>query len=158
LSLFESFKKIKSVVLKYYVIVFYPLIIWGLFLVINEKEDINDYLTKTYGIVFNSTTIYQKYNNKRRYKYYFNYNGTKYYGSSSAHLSKNIRVGNIYKVEFSYKNPEHSRMIFDSEYLQDVRLDKCGKVIDTVYILKSQKIQNQLKELIQKYELKNDSI
>lgn len=158
MNLIENLKKIKSFLIEYYWIAFIPVVMYAFIQIIFEREDINQNLNETYGIVYNSTPIYQKYNkNKHNYRYEFIHKGKKYTGSSSAHISDKIRIGNTYKVEFSNLNPEHSRMIFDSVYVRKFKTNKNGKVTDTIYVLKGQELRNEMKDLIEKYEIKTDN-
>jgi len=155
LNLTENYIKIKEFISEYYWIAGIPFMIWVFILVMAEKEDIKQNRTETFGMVYGSKSNYKQYS-KRNYKYEFYYNGKKYTGTSTAYNSENIENGNFYKVEFSDKNPEHSRMIFDLEYVRQFKTDENGKVIDTTYILKEQKLRNELKKRIEKYKL--DSI
>ena len=131
--------------------------IYGFFLWSTQKEDIDKNKTETFGMVYGSKSIYKQYS-KRHYKYKFHYNGKKYTGSSIASSSENVSNGNFYKIELSDKNPEHSRMIFDTEYEQSLKADEDGKVTDTIYVLKGQKFKNEMKELIEKYKFEIDSV
>lgn len=157
MNLAENHIKIKEFISEYYWVAGIPFLIWGFFLVMTEKEDINWNQTKTYGVVYGATPMYKQYS-KRNYKYEFYYNGKKYTGTSIAYNSKNVKNGNFYKVEFSDKNPEHSRMIFDLEYVRQLKTDGSGKVIDTMYVPKDQKLRNEMKKRIKKYKIELDSI
>jgi len=157
LNLTEKYLKIKEFVTEYYWIGIIPFFIYGLIGVMESKEDIKQNKTLTYGMVYGSRSIYKQYS-KRNYKYEFYYNGKKYTGTSTAYNSENVQNGNFYKVEFSDKNPEHSRMNFESEYVKKLKTDESGKVLDTIYVLKGQEFRNEMKDLIEKYEFKTDSI
>ena len=157
MNLSEKFIKIKSLIVEYYWIAIIPFFIYGLIGVLENKEDIKKNKTLTYGMVYGSKPIYKKYS-KRNYKYEFYYNGKKYTGTSTAYNSKNVQNGNFYKVEFSDKNPEHSQMNFDSEYVRELKTDENGGATDTIFVLKDQEMRNEIKGLIEKYEYKTDSI
>ena len=156
MKLTENFKNIISLVKEYYWIAGIPFLVFGFILTMNNKEDINQNQTETYGMIYDSTPIYKKYS-KRIYKYEFYYKSKKYTGTSTAYISKNVENGNFYKVEFSDKNPENSRMNFDSEYVREFKTNENGKVTDTIFVLKGQEMRNEIKELIEKYEYKTDS-
>ncbi|MDO7171909.1 hypothetical protein [Mariniflexile sp. AS56] len=157
LNLTDKYLKVKEFISEYYWIAGIPFFIFAIIGVMESKEDIKQNKTLTYGMVYGSTSIYKKYS-KRNYKYEFYNNGKKYTGTSTAYSSKNIRNGNFYKVEFSDKNPEHSRMIFESEYERKIGTNKKDKVTDTIFVLKGGKFKNEMKDLIEKYEFKTDSI
>ena len=157
MNLTEKYLKIKEFISEYYWIAGIPLLIWGFTLAMNEKEDINLNETETYGMVYGSKSIHKQYS-KRNYKYEFHYNGKNYTGTSTAYNSDNVQNGNYYKIEFSNKNPAHSRMIFELEYVQRLKTDENGKVIDTIFLLKDQVLRNEIKERIAKYKIEIDSI
>jgi len=156
LNLTEKYLKIKKFVSEYYWIAIIPFFIYGLIGVLESKEDIKQNKTLTFGMVYGSKSIYKQYS-KRNYKYEFHYNGKKYTGTSTAYSSENVRNGNFYKVEFSDKNPEHSRMLFESEYVREIKTNVNGKV-DTRYVMKDQKLRNEMKNRIGKYKIELDSI
>lgn len=155
MNLTENYIKIKEFISEYYWIAGIPFLIWGLILVMEEKQDIKQNGTETFGMVYGSTSIYKKYS-KRNYKYEFYYNGKKYTGTSTAYNSENVENGNFYKVEFSDKNPEHSRMNFDLEYVREIKTNEDGKV-DTMYVPKEQKLRNEMKSRIEKYKIELDT-
>lgn len=126
-----------------------PLLIWGYILGVEEREDIKQNGAETFGMVYESRPIYKKFS-KRNYRYEFYYQNKKYTGTSTGYISDNIENGNYYKVVFSSKNPEHSRMIFDLEYIQEIKTDKNGKIIDTIYIPKNQKIKEEINNRLNK--------
>ena len=156
MNLTENYIKIKEFISEYYWIAGIPFLIWGFILVMEEKQDIKQNGTETFGMVYGSNSIYKQYS-KRNYKYEFFYNGKKYTGSSTAYNSENVENGNFYKVEFSDKNPEHSRMIFELEYVREIKTKDNGKV-DTTYVQKNQKLRNEMKKRIEKYKIELDSI
>jgi len=156
LNLIENYIKIKEFISEYYWIAGIPFLIWGFILAMESKEDINRNQNETYGMVYGARPIYKQYS-KRNYKYEFYYNGKKYTGTSTAYNSKNVENGNFYKVEFSDKNPEHSRMNFDLEYVREIKTNENGKV-DTTYVQKDQKLRNEIKERLEKYRIEIDSI
>ena len=155
MNLTEKYLKIKEFVSEYYWIAIIPFFLYGLIGVLESKEDIKQNKTLTFGMVYGSKSIYKQYS-KRNYKYEFYYNGKKYTGTSTAYNSENVRNGNFYKVEFSDKNPEHSRMQFESEYVQRFKTDENGKITDTIFELKEQELRNEIKERLEKYKI--DSI
>lgn len=152
----KHYIKIKAFISKYYWVAGMPFIIWGLLRSLQKEEAITQNKTETFGMVYSSTPIYKQYS-KRNYKYEFYYNGKKYTGSSSAYNSKTIENGNFYKVEFSEKNPEYNRMIFDLEYIRQIHTNANGK-LDTIYIQKSEKFKDAIKKRIEKYKIKPDSL
>ena len=156
MDLTESYIKIKEFISEYYWIAGIPFLIWGLILVMKKKQDIKQNATETFGMVYGSKSIFKQYS-KRNYKYEFYYNGKRYTGTSTAYNSENVENGNFYKVEFSDKNPEHSRMNFDLEYVREIETNENGKV-DTTYVLKEQKLRNEMKNRIEKYKIQLDSI
>ncbi|MCQ0111218.1 hypothetical protein [Zhouia amylolytica] len=156
MNLTENYIKIKEFISEYYWIAGIPFLIWGLILVIEQKQDIKQNGTETFGMVYGSKTIYKQYS-KRNYKYKFYYNGKKYTGTSTAYNSENVENGNFYKVEFSDKNPEHSRMNFDLEYVREIKINENGKV-DTTYVPKEQKLRNEMKERLEKFKIELDTI
>ena len=121
-----------------------------------EKQDIKQNGTETFGMVYGSKSIYKQYS-KRNYKYEFYYNGKRYTGTSTAYNTENVENGNFYKVELSDKNPEHSKMIFDLEYVREIKTNVNGKV-DTTYVRKDHKLRNEMKKQIEKYKIELDSI
>ncbi|WP_299126292.1 hypothetical protein [uncultured Winogradskyella sp.] len=156
MNLTEKYIKIKEFISEYYWIAGIPFLLWGFILAMESKEDINRNQNKTYGMVYGSRPIYKQYS-KRNYKYEFYYKGKKYTGTSTAYNSENVENGNFYKVEFSDKNPEHSRMNFELEYIREIKTNENGKV-DTTYVPKDQKLQNEMKNRIEKYKIELDSI
>lgn len=157
MNLTEKYLKIKEFVSEYYWIASIPFLIYIFIITSNNKEDIDQNQTETYGMVYGSKAIYKQYS-KRSFKYEFYYNGKKYTGTSTAYDSKNVQNGDFYKVQFSDKNPENSRMIFDSAYVQRLKTDLDGKVTDTIYFLKGQIQRNEIKNIIEKYEYNIDSL
>lgn len=143
MNLTEEYIKFKKIISEYYWIAGIPFLVWGFMLAMESKEDINRNQKETYGMVYGSRSIYKQYS-KRNYKYEFYYNGKKYTGTSTAYNSENVKNGNFYKVEFSDKNPEHSRMIFDLEYIREIKTNENGKV-DTTHVPKNQKLRNEMK-------------
>ncbi|KJD31051.1 hypothetical protein PK35_16820 [Tamlana nanhaiensis] len=156
MNLAENYIKIKEFISEYYWIAGIPFLIWGLILVVEEKQDIKQNGTETFGMVYGSKSIYKQYS-KRNYKYEFYYNGKKYTGTSTAYNSENVENGNFYKVEFSDKNPEHSQMNFDLEYVREIKTNENGKV-DTTYVPKDQKLRNKMKERLEKFKIELDTI
>ncbi|MAB47718.1 MAG: hypothetical protein CMC05_03720 [Flavobacteriaceae bacterium] len=156
MNLTENYIKIKEFISEYYWIAGIPFLIWGFILVLEEKQDIKHNRTETYGMVYGSKSIYKQYS-KRNYKYEFYHKGKKYTGTSTAYNSENVENGNFYKVEFSDKNPEHSRMNFDLEYVREIKINENGKV-DTTYVPKNQKMRNEMNNRIEKYKIEQDSI
>lgn len=152
----ENYIKIKEFISEYYWIAGIPFLIWGLILVMEEKQDIKQNGTETFGMVYGSKSIYKQYS-KRNYKYEFYYNGKKYTGTSTAYNSENVENGNFYKVEFSDKNPEHSRMNFDLTYVREIKTNEDGKV-DTTFVPKDQKLRKEMKERLEKYKFEIDSV
>ena len=150
MNLTENYIKIKDFIYEYYWIAGIPFLIWGFILVMEEKQDIKHNGIETFGMVYGSKSIYKQYS-KRNYKYEFYHNGKKYTGTSTAYNSENVKNGNFYKVEFSDKNPEHSLMNFDLEYVREIKTNENGKV-DTTYVLKDQKLRNEMKNRIEKYK------
>ena len=156
MNLTENYIKIKKFISEYYWIAGIPFLIWGFILAMESKEDINRNEKETYGMVYGARPIYKQYS-KRNYKYEFYYNGKKYTGTSTAYNSENVENGNFYKVEFSDKNPEHSRMIFDLEYVREIKTNENGKV-DTTYVPKDQKLRNKMKKRLENYKIELDTI
>jgi hypothetical protein len=111
----------------------------------------------TVGIVYDSKQIHKQYS-KRRYKYKFHYEENIYYGSSVAYITEGVQNGKFYKIAFSSKNPEHSKMIFDFEYVQKIIYDNNRTITDTTYVMKNQEFQNKINNVIKTYEYKNDSL
>lgn len=156
MNLTQNYIKLKEFISEYYWIAGIPLMIWGFIMVVEEKGDIKQNGIETYGMVYGSKSIYKQYS-KRNYKYEFYYNGEKYTGTSTAYHSENVENGNFYKVEFSDKNPEHSQMIFDLEYVRQIKTNENGKV-DTTYVSKNQKLRNDMNKRIEKYKIERDRI
>lgn len=101
-----------------------------------KDEDIDQNKSITYGIVKGSRPIIKQFS-KRHYDNYFHVDGQKFSGSSIGWLSDNIYNGNYYPVEFSIKNPKHSRMDFEIEYSQ-VFETKDSEQTDTTYVRTSE--------------------
>lgn len=156
MNLTENYIKIKEFISEYYWIAGIPFLIWGFILAVESKEDINQNQKETFGTVYGSRPIYKQYS-KRNYKYEFYYGGKKYTGTSIGYDSEDIEYGNFYKVEFSDKNPEHSRMNFDLEYVREIKTNENGKV-DTTYVPKDQKLRNKMKERLEKFKIELDTI
>lgn len=156
MNLTKLYIKTKELISEYYWVAATPLMIWGVILAIVEKEDIKQNQIETFGMVYNSKYIHKQYS-KRGYKYEFFYKGKKYTGISTAYISENVKIGSFYKVEFSDKNPEHNQMVFDLEYVMQIKTNEKGEV-DTTYIPKSQKSYNDMKKQIEQYKIELDSI
>ena len=156
MTLIKNYIKIKEFITEYYWIAGIPLLIWGLILVMEKKHDIEQNATETFGMVYGSKSIYKQYS-KRNFKYKFYYNGKKYTGTSTAYNSEDVEIGNFYIVEFSNKNPEHSRMNFDLEYVKEINTNENGKV-DTTYALKDQKLRNKIQERLEKFKIELDTV
>jgi hypothetical protein len=148
-------KNIITIIKAYYWIAVIPLFIYGLISAIESKQDIDQHQTETFGLVYNSKPI-SKQNSRRNYMYKFSFKNKAYSGSSSAYLSENVKIGSFYKVEFSNKNPDHSRMLFDLEYLQKFKFDNLGNVTDTIYAEKNEELYNQMNSVIKDYEIKTN--
>ncbi|MDO5979334.1 hypothetical protein [Flavivirga spongiicola] len=146
---------------EYYYFILSPFIIVVFFLVYFnnqiEKDDIKENLTMTYGKIYGSSNIYKKYS-KRNFRYKFTFDGKIYTGTSTGYITDGVKEGKIYKVEFSKENPRHNRMIFDIEYEQRLILDQKGQVADTSYVQVGQKFRNKMKEIVEEYKFKTDSI
>ena len=147
----------KKFLKEYYWIAGIPLFILGFILYNDQEEDISKNKTETYGMVYGSTSIIKKYS-KRNYEYKFYYDGKEYTGTSTAYITDKIRNGNFYKVEFSYKNPENSRMIFDVEYELRINTTKNGNDSDTIYVPKDQELRALMNEKMEKLKFKTDSL
>lgn len=124
---------------------------YGLISSLESKQDINENQYESFGMVYTSLPIAKQFS-KRRYKYKFYFKNKEYSGSSVAYISEHIIMGSFYKVEFSDENPEHSRILFDLEYLQKLKFDNFGNVTDTIYVTKHQELKNQINDSIEKYE------
>ena len=133
-----------------------PLFIYGVISSITSKHDINQNQTDTFGEVQSSSPILRQ-PSKRSYKYTFIFKNKTYSGTSAEYLSKRIAIGDFYKVEFSNKNPEHSRMLFNVEYIQDFKYDNFGKVTDTIYIEKNHELKQRMNDLMEQAEFKTNT-
>ncbi len=129
---FGTFEKTVQLIRDYYWIALIPIVLWALLESIIDEKDIEQNFAESYGEIYNSTSVYKKAS-KNNYRYKFKYNGVEYFGSSIGSWLDGISVGKIYKVEFSSKDPQHSRMNFEIEYSKKIIQNKEGK-LDTVII------------------------
>ncbi|WP_282162991.1 hypothetical protein [Ulvibacterium marinum] len=129
-------KQIIRFIKKHYWIAMIPVAIFAFISLEEEKKDIDQNKSITYGVVKRSRPIAKQFS-KRHYDYDFYVNGQKFSGSSIGWLSDGINQGNYYVVEYSIKNPEHSRMDFEIQYSLVVETNELGKK-DTTYIRTSE--------------------
>ncbi|WP_422348928.1 hypothetical protein [Flagellimonas sp.] len=120
-----------------------------------EKAAIDNNLTTTIGKVIRSNPVSNQHS-KRRYQYEFYVNGKKHAGSSIGHLSDWIENGNFYQVEYSSENPESSRMIFEIEFVQEIKTQENGIKVDTLYVPKDLKIKKELNSAVEKLRYKTN--
>lgn len=156
MSIIKKKIKLKSFVFKYCWVAIIPFLAYFFILSLNKHKEIDKSMNYAYGEIYASQPIHNRHFRKR-YKYHFVYNGQKYSGSSSTQKSKNVRIGNIYKVEFSDKNPNDNRIIFEKEYLKVFKYDN-NKIIDTTYVLKDLETKKKINGLVEKFKYTSDSI
>ena len=138
---------------KYYWIVGIPLFIWGFILTEEGDNDIDNNLKTNFGQVYTSYSV-KNQPTKKTYKYKYSFKGKKFSGSEIEHITKGVKIGAFYKIEYSIKNPENSRMLFDREYLQRINIDSLTGLIDTIYLDKNHKIRKQLNKKFDSLEFK----
>lgn len=156
MSLSSKFQKTKSLILQYYWIAFIPVLIYFILHSFSKDEEINKNKSYAFALVLDSKPILNKAS-KRRYDYQFFYKGEKYNGSSVASLFDNVALGNFYKVEFSDKNPDYNRIIFEEEYIAQIQKNDSG-IVDTIYILKSKLLKQRINNKIKNIKAPLDSI
>ena len=75
------------------------------------------------------------------YKFWFNYQEKKYFGTSTKTLKGSNKIGKIFKVKFSPNDFSNYEIFFNQEYVERYILDKNGNgaVTDTIYVPKKTK-------------------
>lgn len=63
---------------------------------------------------------------KNNYKYVFFYDGVKYSAFQRENAGRNSNIGKYFRVEFSSKNPQYSRLKLDEEITKSVKIANSG--------------------------------
>ena len=130
--------------------------IYGILKFLEEKRDIESNKAIGYGKIYRSRHYPKKWS-KRKFDFEFRVGNKKYKGTNSGYPSDGIEVGNFYLVEYSRENPEHNRMIFKTEYFQQIEINSVGK-IDTTYVTESEykpELTDEIENGFKKLKLKN---
>jgi hypothetical protein len=96
----------------------------------NRFQDIENHSKFAIGeIIKFSTTL----KSGDYWDYQFKYNGKIYQNSRPTHVEYNVRIGDYLLVNFSSKNPNHSKILYEYK-LNDNRLNYRDSVWDTIPI------------------------
>jgi hypothetical protein len=117
--------KLKSVILILLVLSLFPL---SYLYRRNRDNDIKTHSKFAIGKIFKFTTSLKSGN---AWHYEFRYEGKLYENYRSTHIDYDVNIGDYYLVNFSYKNPEHNKILYDYK-LNDDKLSYINNVWDTI--------------------------
>lgn len=94
----------------------------------NRENDIENHSKFTIGqIIKFSTTL----KSGDYWDYQFEYNGKIYKNSKPTHVDYNVKIGDYFLVNFSSKDPEHSKILYEYK-LNDDKIKYIHSVWDTI--------------------------
>ena len=93
-----------------------------------RKIELNTNYVETYGKIYDINRIASgvRVGPLFKYKFWFNYEGKKYFGESTETLKGINKIGKIFKVKVSPNDPKKYEILFDQEYVEKYILDKNG--------------------------------
>ncbi|WP_405564064.1 hypothetical protein [Polaribacter sp. Asnod6-C07] len=109
------------------------LLVYGLYIYLNDKTEFFSNKDDAYGIVYGVTSLRIVRYNGLLYKYKFRYKGKDFLGKTTKSYAGNFEKNIYYKVKFIPGNPKKNEISFENKYIQKIKLDNKGKVIDTIY-------------------------
>lgn len=109
------------------------ILIYGIYIYLNNKTELFTNKSEAYGVVYGVTSIRLVRFNGLLYKYKFKYKGKDYFGKTKKSYSGNFEKDIFYKVKFITENPKNNEISFDNKYVQKINFDENGRVIDTIY-------------------------
>jgi hypothetical protein len=95
-----------------------------------KNRDIDIKLNSKYAIA-KITKQLSSLKNGNQWYYEFGYNGKLYEWYRSTHAGYDVKVGDYFLVEFSSKNPEHSKILYQYQ-LKPEKLSQVNYIGDTV--------------------------
>lgn len=87
----------------------------------NRNHDIQVNLKYTFGII---TKHLGSLKNGKQFYYEFTYDNKVYEWYRSTHVGYNVHVGDYYLVQFSYKNPSHSKILYEYQLKPEMKAYK----------------------------------
>ena len=109
------------------------ILVFGLYIYLNNKTEIFTNKSEAYGVVYDVTSIRLVRYTGLLYKYKFRYNGKYFFGKTTKNYSGNYEKDIYYKVKFITENPKNNEISFENRYSQKIKLDNKGNVLDTIY-------------------------
>ncbi|SHG28733.1 hypothetical protein [Flagellimonas flava] len=113
------------------------ILVFGISVYVNYYSEIHANEAETHGVIYNVTSMRVGNFSGPVYKYKFGYLGKDYFGTSTKNHPERIKIGRIFKVKFSAKDPNKNEIFFEYEYLRKIVLDTLGRR-DTLYLIKNQ--------------------
>mgnify|MGYP007014081396 CR=1 FL=1 len=91
-----------------------------------RKIELNTNYEESYGKIYDVKRIVSvnRVGPLFKYKFWFTYEGEKYFGETTQTLKGNNKIGKIFKVKVSTNNPKNYKILFDQEYVKKYILDK----------------------------------
>lgn len=104
-------------------VLFLVILLFGFFI---KKIELNTNYVETYGKIYEVKRIVSgiRVGPLFKYKFWFTYEGEKYFGETTQTLKGNNKIGKIFKVKVSTNNPKNYKILFDQEYVKKYILDK----------------------------------
>ena len=112
------------------------ILIYSIYIYLNNKTELFSNKSEAYGVVYDVTSLRIARYSGLLHKYKFKYKGKYYYGKTTKNYSGEFESNIFYKVKFITEDPKNNEIVFDNKYTQKINLDKNGKVIDTIYLIK----------------------
>ncbi|APZ45605.1 hypothetical protein BW723_04525 [Polaribacter reichenbachii] len=122
---------------KYSWILGFIILAYGLYIYLNNKTELFSNKSEAYGVVYDVTSIRLVGYTGLLYKYRFKNKGKVFFGKTTKNYSGNFEKDIYYKVKFITGNPKNNEITFENKFIQKIKLDKNGKILDTVYVLEN---------------------
>ena len=113
------------------------LLIFGLYIYLNNKTEFFSNKSEAYGVVYDVTSIRLVRYTGLLYKYKFRYNGEYFFGKTTKKYSGNYEKDIFYKVKFITENPKNNEISFKNKYFPKIKFDYEGNTLDTIYSKKT---------------------
>ena len=112
------------------------ILLYGLYIYLDNKTELFSSKSDAYGVVYDVTSLRVVNYSGSLYKYKFLYKGKYFFGKTTKRYSGNFEDDIFYRVKFISDNPMNNEISFKNEFIQKINLDKKGKVLDTLYVVK----------------------
>lgn len=113
------------------------ILVYGLYIYLNNKTDFFSKKSEAYGVVYDVTSLRIVRYSGLLYKYKFIYNGKYFYGKTTKKYAGNYEKDIYYKVKFITGNPKNNVISFEKKYTQKIKFNNKGKVTDTIYVIEN---------------------